>query len=74
MDQDALGTDIGLGPGHIVLDGIQLPPPKKGGTAAPSIFGPSFVVKRSPISAAAELLFAQLVAESMYFAMCVKRD
>jgi len=24
----ALGTEVGLGPGHIVLDGIQLPSPK----------------------------------------------
>jgi len=34
-----LGTEIGLDPGHIVLDRDQAPPPpKKGGT--PSIFGP----------------------------------
>jgi len=24
-----LGSEIGIGPGHIVLDGAQLPPPKK---------------------------------------------
>ena len=29
-----LGTEIGLGPGHIVLDGDPSPPPKKGDTAA----------------------------------------
>jgi len=28
-----LGTKVGLSPGHIVLDGAQLPLPKKGGTA-----------------------------------------
>jgi len=32
-----LGVEVGLGPGHIVLDGIQLP--LKGGTAFP-LFGP----------------------------------
>jgi len=30
-----LGTEVGLGPGDIVLDGDQLPLPKKGNTAAP---------------------------------------
>jgi len=28
----SFGTEVGLGPGHIVLDGTQLPPPKKGHT------------------------------------------
>ena len=30
-----LGTEVGLGPGHIVLDGYPVPPPPKRGTAAP---------------------------------------
>jgi len=29
MNQGALGTMVGLGPGHIVLDGSQLPPHQK---------------------------------------------
>jgi len=33
-----LGTQVGLDPGHFVLDGTQLPSPKKG--AEPPIFGP----------------------------------
>ena len=33
-----LGTQVGLGPGHIVLDGDQAPLPIKG--QSPSIFGP----------------------------------
>jgi len=33
-----LGTEIGLDPGHIVLDGNPAPRPKKG--AQPPIFGP----------------------------------
>jgi len=33
-----LGTEVGLGPGDIVLDGDPVPPPKKG--AHPPIFGP----------------------------------
>jgi len=32
-----LGTEVGVGPGHIVLDGDQLPPTKGG---QPPIFGP----------------------------------
>jgi len=32
----ALGMEVGLGPGHIVLDGDPAPFPKKG----PPIFGP----------------------------------
>jgi len=31
-----LGTEVGLGPGHIVLDGHPAPPPKSG--TAPSHF------------------------------------
>jgi len=37
MDQNVkvpLGTEVDLGPGDIVLDGAQIPPPKRG-TAAP---------------------------------------
>ena len=35
------GTEVGLGTGHIVLDGDLTPPPKKkGGTAQPPPFGP----------------------------------
>ena len=50
-----LGTEVGLGSGHIVLDGDQAPP-KNTGTALPN-FRPVFVVaKRSPISATAEHL------------------
>jgi len=36
----ALGMEVGLGPGHIVLDGCQLPPPKRAQTQNPTIFGP----------------------------------
>ena len=44
----ALGMEVGLGPGHIVLDGDLVPLPKKGGTA------PNFL----PISVVAKLLDA----------------
>ena len=30
------GTEVGLGPGHIVLDGEPAPPPPKKGIAAPA--------------------------------------
>jgi len=32
--------EVGLGPGHIVLDGAQLPHPRRGGHSSPSLFGP----------------------------------
>ena len=52
-----LSTKVGLGPGHIVLDGDRAPPPSERGTVAPS-FRPTYIVaKRSPISATAEHLF-----------------
>ena len=46
-----LGTEVGLGPDDIVLDGAQLLPPKVGNFRPMSI-----LAKRSPISATAELL------------------
>jgi len=54
-----LGKEVGLGPGHIVLDGdpVGIQPP----TAAPPDFRPMpIVAKWSPISATAELLFLRL--------------
>jgi len=47
-----LGTELGLGPGDILLDETQLPPTERG-TAAPV----SVVTKRSPIWATAEFLY-----------------
>jgi len=35
----ALGMEVGLGKGHIVLDGDPAPLPKKRGRAPPPIFG-----------------------------------
>ena len=40
----ALGMEVGLGPGHIVLDGPQLPSPKKG--AGVPNFRPIFIVAK----------------------------
>jgi len=49
------GTDIGIGPGHIVLDGdLAFALPQRG--TAPSFRPMSIVAKRSPISATAEHL------------------
>ena len=47
-------TELDLGPGHIVLDGAQLP--QKGAQQPPSLRPMSIVAKRSPISATTELL------------------
>jgi len=49
-----LGTEVGLGLGHIVLDGDPASPAKRG-TAAPD-FSAHFALARSPISATAEIL------------------
>jgi len=55
VDEDALGTEVDLGPGHIVLDGV--PALHETGTATPHLFGPCLLWPRSPISATAELLY-----------------
>jgi len=61
----SLGTEIDLGPGHIVLDGDPSPPAKR---AQPPLFGPCLLWPRLPMSATAELLLqlAQLTAERPY--------
>ena len=51
-----LGTEVGLGPGDIVLDWDSAPPPAERGTSARH-FSALFALARSPISATAELLF-----------------
>ena len=48
-----LGTEVGLGPGDIVLDGDPAPPRRGAPTRT---FRPMFVAKRSPISTTAEIL------------------
>jgi len=49
-----LGTEVGLVPGHIVLDGDTAPLPQLG--TAPNFRSMSIVAKRSAISATAEYL------------------
>ena len=44
------GTEIDLGPGHIVLDGDPAFPRERG-TVDPPLFGPCLLWPRSPISA-----------------------
>jgi len=52
-----LGMEIGLGPGHTVLDGNPAPP-WKGAQQTPTFRPMSVVAKGSPISATAELLYS----------------
>jgi len=53
-----LGTEVGLGPGHIVLDGDPaLPTERDTATPTPNFRPMSIVAKRSPISATAEPLY-----------------
>ena len=54
---ESLGTEVGLVTGDIVLHGAELPPPPKKGHAFLNFRPISIVAKRSPISAAAELLY-----------------
>ena len=55
-----LGTEVGLSPGNIVLDGDPAPPRK--GAQQPPTFRPlSILAKRSPISATAELLYVRVM-------------
>jgi len=56
-----LGTEIDLGPGHIVLDGV--PAPAKG-AQQPPLFAPCLLWPRSPISATAELLLINVLHNS----------
>jgi len=49
-----LGTEVDLGAGLIVLDGV--PAPRERGTVVPPLFGPCLLWPWSPISATAELL------------------
>ena len=70
-----LGKEVGLGPGHIVLDGdpVGTQPP----AAAPPDFRPMpIVAKRSPISATAELVFftahrGLIPANILFLTFCV---
>jgi len=58
-----LGMEVDLGQGHIVLDGAQFCPPRKGAQQPPlSFWSMSIVAKRSPVSATAELLLALLLS------------
>jgi len=48
-----LGTEVDLGPGHIVLDGDPAPTAKRAQQRSPPLFGPCLLWPRSPISATA---------------------
>jgi len=54
-----LGTEVGLGPGHIVLDGTQLSSPKK--LVQTPIFGPcllwpnGWMIKKMPFGTEVDL-------------------
>jgi len=64
-----LGKEIGVGPGHIVLDGDPV------GTQRLATFRPmSVVAKRSPISATAELLFCLQMPKSTISNRWLVRD
>jgi len=53
-----LDTEVDLGPGHTVLDGV--PALRERGTATPPLFGPCLLLPRSAISVTDELLFIKI--------------
>ena len=61
----SLGTEEGLGPGNIVLDGDPAPP-RKWAHQPLAFRSMSIVAKRSPISTTAELLLYVLSSELRY--------
>jgi len=70
-----LGTEVGLGPGDIVLDGDPSLP-RKGTQQPPTTFrSTSIVAKRSSNSATAELLFMVALCnrETIYIVTCCMR-
>jgi len=74
MDQnETWHGGIGLGPGHIVLDGYPAPPKKRENSRPPPNFRPmSIVAKRSPISATAEPLLSSYFDHLFLFADVVE--
>jgi len=56
-----IGTEVGLGPGDIVLDRDPAPPSTKRGTA-----GPNFALARSLISASTELLLRYVSRQDIH--------
>ena len=61
-----LGTEVGLSPGDIMLDGDPAPPTERG-TAAPPALSVHVALAPSPISATAELLLqSPAIAEDCY--------
>jgi len=50
-----LGMEVGLSPGHIVLDGDPALPPQKGAQQPPNFSAMTIVAKQSSVSATAEL-------------------
>jgi len=68
-----LGTEVDLGPGHILFDGDPAPPPKRGTAALSSpLWLMSIVAKRLPISANAEHLLwsPYVIGQTIIFSSC----
>jgi len=66
-----LCMEVGLGPGHIVLDGNPAPPPQRG--KAPNFWLMCIVAKRSSISATAEHLLLwppYIIGQTIIFLFC----
>jgi len=69
-----LGKEVGVGPGHIVLDGDPVGTQRHPQQPLPSFRPMSIVIKRSPISATAELLFCLQMPKSTISNRWLVRD
>jgi len=59
-----LGTEVGLGPGDIVLDGDPPPPPKKKGAQQPHTFRPMSIVTKWLDASKCHLLWRKASADA----------
>jgi len=66
----SLGTEVGLGPVDIVFDG-DAAPRERGTAPLPTFLAMSVVVKRSPISTTAELLYSPAVKYKTELLVCL---
>ena len=65
-----LGMEVGLGPGHTVLDGIQLPL-ERGTAAPPPLFGPWLLWSNGRPS---QLLLSSFFFSSEHTRLCMEAD
>jgi len=71
-----LGTEVGLGPGDIMLDEDPAPPPQKKGAQQPPLFGPCLLrpngrPSQQLLSSCTVLVFFDALAAKMCLVICI---